>query len=500
MKADTRTLLVLCALGCGGPDKGNKGPADTASSAGPTSTAPATLTSTTTPTPSPTTTTTTPPTTTVSTTTSSTTTTTVHDDSGERALVFDGPPPRNLLMISIDTMRRDHMSRYSGDGLTPFLDKIADEGVALDDLTQCSNWTFPGTTCTMMGRYNLESGFLPGLTYFFDSVVPDGTPFLAGWLGQAGFYSILKTTNHNFSRSKNNTQGYDHVEKMTVHKAERVWAGAMEVLDDVQAGADPPDRWFVHVHLIEPHEPYVPPGEYLEGLLSLPEIPVDLSDKDAHEAAVEDWDSFTPEEQENILAHMRVRYRGEIADLDQQLQDIWDDAEVRGLLDDALVVVWTDHGEQFFEHGNQRHAYHLHTEENDALGFFWAKNLRRHAWTEPATSTDIVPTILDTFALPMPPEVTGIPIGGAHVDRPRHALAVGRLGVLQSVRVGRHRMIYNWDGAVTFHDTVEDPTEQVNLFDPKDQRVLELWDLLEPKVLEAQPLVPYFDVNWPAGL
>jgi hypothetical protein len=62
------------------------------------------------------------------------------------ALQFYGQVPKNVIFLSIDTFRKDHMGAHGDLGLTPFLDTIAAEGVVLDDHQQCSNWTFPSPT------------------------------------------------------------------------------------------------------------------------------------------------------------------------------------------------------------------------------------------------------------------------------------------------------------------------------------------------------------------
>src|SRR5688572_12655941 len=71
----------------------------------------------------------------------------------EEVLRFADGPPRNLLVISIDTLRRTALGRYGG-GPTPTLDALLAGGVALDDHVQCANWTMASMTCTLSGRYN----------------------------------------------------------------------------------------------------------------------------------------------------------------------------------------------------------------------------------------------------------------------------------------------------------------------------------------------------------
>ncbi|MFT4626886.1 MAG: arylsulfatase A-like enzyme [Myxococcota bacterium] len=418
-------------------------------------------------------------------------------DNGGRALVFDGPPPKNLLVISIDTLRRDQLGRYAGDNLTPFLDRVAEEGVALDDFMQCSNWTFASTTCTMQGRSNIDAGFMPMFAIHGGEPVPDDTEFLPTWLAPAGFRSILKSTNYNFSPVNNNAQGFDDASETPVEDGWFAWGRAVQALSDMKTGTAPPDRWYVHVHVMEPHRPYDPPAEFRGEVDALPPIPVDLTDADVHMDVVENWDDLTPGEQDLALAHLWALYRGDVRTLDDLIRQIWEDAAARGMLDDTLVVLWSDHGEQFFEHGDQRHAYSLNREENDAIAIFWAPNLRPQAWTGPTTAPDIVPTVLDAFDLPIPDSVTGIPAGGASPDRARFAFTVGRGGVIQGVRYGRWHLIYGWAGRLSLYDVVADPTEAVDLYDPQHPMLPTLWGLLEPKVLEADPLVPLFTPELP---
>ena len=64
------------------------------------------------------------------------------DEPTDTVPAFYGRVPKNVVMISMDTFRKDHLDRYGGEGATPFLSALADAGVALDDHVQCSNWTF----------------------------------------------------------------------------------------------------------------------------------------------------------------------------------------------------------------------------------------------------------------------------------------------------------------------------------------------------------------------
>ena len=110
----------------------------------------------------------------------------------ETVPAFYGAVPKNILMLSIDTFRKDSLSQYGGPEVMPFLDELAKTGFTADDHLTCSNWTFAGTTCTLLGRYNYEAGFVPHLPYNGRERVADGTPFLASWLDEAICNSDLR--------------------------------------------------------------------------------------------------------------------------------------------------------------------------------------------------------------------------------------------------------------------------------------------------------------------
>ena len=408
--------------------------------------------------------------------------------------------PSNLLFLSIDTFRRDHMRRYGHpNDVVPFLDDLAENGFSLDDHTQCSNWTFHSTTCTLMGRNPIEDGWAPRLGRVHRTPVPENTPLLASYLGDAGFYSILVSNNNWLSMNWGNAQGYDRFRVPPNSGAASTFSTGLDELltarDEGRAS-----RWFLHLHLLEPHAPYDPPDEYLEGIEALPPTTHDLANKDIQYELRDGWGSLEEEERAVIEQHLRFRYEAEMKWMDEQIRLMFADLGARGLLDDTLVVVWTDHGEQFWEHGRHTHAYALYPEENDALAFFWATNIVPGAWTGPTTAIDLVPTLLGLYGIDRPDEVTGIPLGEAAEDRARVAFTLARSGPIQSVRKGSHRLQYRWSGGVEVYDRATDPTEQNNLYDINDATTLDLWNELLPWIGVADAAVEERSVTWPSGL
>lgn len=408
---------------------------------------------------------------------------------GSDVLQFYGRVPKNLIFLSIDTFRKDHVGAHGNKDLTPFLDRIASQGVVMEDHAQCANWTFGSTTCTLAGRYNIERGHIPRLngTDATRPKVPDGTPFLATWLGQAGYYSVIVSGNDWLSDNWGNTQGYDEMLRPG-GSALAVQSTATRAMKDAIARGDA-ERWFMHMHFMEPHASYDPPAANIEGRDALDPWPEDLTNRDMHYDARDEWPSMSEAERQLLEAHLRALYEGEIRTIDERLEQAWDDLEKEGYLDDTLVVIWNDHGEQFWEHGHQTHAYQLFGEENDGFLMFWSRNIVPGRYKEPTSTIDLVPTILDLFDLPIPDEVSGLPIGTAPADRPRFAEALARMGGVQTVQRDGLKLHFVWSGNVTFYDRNTDPKETTDLYDPTDPRVLELWSLLKPMAEKMAPLV-----------
>jgi arylsulfatase A-like enzyme len=416
---------------------------------------------------------------------------------------FLGRVPKNLLIFSIDTFRRDHLGKYDDQGraLTPFLSQLMTEGYTADNHMTCANWTYMGTGCTMNGRYNEENGFIPELGGL-RAPMPNG-PQMASVLGELGFYNILVTGNSWFSGQWNMSQGFDE-EQLSGGAAVNIYGEGQRRLSDAELRGAIDDRWYLHVHVMEPHAPYVPPEDYLAEEEALAPLDWDLSIKDEHYAAGAAYPTASADEQALIKAHMEARYNAEIRYLDDQFRTIFADLTARGLLEDTLVVFWNDHGEQMWEHGNQSHAHNLYAEENNGVLFFWAQNIVPGSTELPTSQIDLLPTLHQLFGgapRALPPEITGIPIGEIPDDRIRFALTSARNGTAQAIRQGDHKLVYTWaSGKLELFDVPNDPHDANSLYDPNDPIVQDLWLKLLPQINLANVAVLDESPTWPLEL
>ena len=103
---------------------------------------------------------------------------------------------KNVLMLSIDTLRTDRVGRYGCDKLSPFLDGLLESGTVLDNHHSCSSWTLPSATCVLTGQSPIELGDFPRIRA--GEKIPDiseGTETLASILSDAGFRTMLLSAN-----------------------------------------------------------------------------------------------------------------------------------------------------------------------------------------------------------------------------------------------------------------------------------------------------------------
>jgi arylsulfatase A-like enzyme len=394
---------------------------------------------------------------------------------------FYGKVPKNLLVVSVDTFRRDLMARYGGEGFAPLLDRMAEEGVALDAHRSCSNWTFPSVLCANYGASNLDVGYAPDLRDPDNAWAPDDVPTLAGRLSAAGWHTMLVTSNGWFSSDRNSDIGFATSERPDDRRTLSIFETGMERVAEAEALGT--DRWYLQLHIKEPHPSYNPPEEYLAGLEGLPPTPYDLTSSDEQYDAGDAWPDMTEQEREILLAHLLVRYHGEVRWMNDQLTDTFEALDAGGYLDDTLVVFWTDHGEQFWEHDEQTHAYGLNTEENDGVAFLWAKNIVPGTWEGTTSLIDIAPTVLSLLDVPMDATITGFPVGEAPEDRVLDFVSVARLGPVQSVVSAGWKLMYRWTtGERWLYDLANDPTETTNLYDPAHPQAITLEATLGPRV------------------
>ena len=396
----------------------------------------------------------------------------------------EDPGPRPILMISLDTFRVDRLHAYGGDA-APFVSSMLEQSFHLYDHRSCSNWTYASAACALSGTNPVEQGWVPVASESTEPVPGEWT-MIGDLLDRRGYESRLISANQ-FLGPTWNLGRYDRELVMLDEPAVHLVDEALVQVDELLDGEDP---WMLHVHFLDPHTDYAAPEEYGRPA-ELDELAWDLTKGSGLNALREDWESLDDATRELALGVIDEIYDAEVRYMDDQIARLFGELDARGVLDEVLVVFWSDHGEQFLEHGAVAHGEGLHGEETKALAAFWGAGIEPGQSLTQTTHADLLPTMFDLLGWSPSSTFTGQPAATVEDGRPRFGYSVQKGWTLQSVDVGERRMIYEWDGPVQLYDTVDDPEEHHPL--PLDsEEAGELWATLSPQI---EMLTAMFDAN-----
>lgn len=259
--------------------------------------------------------------------------------------------PRNAVLVVIDTLRQDRVSAYGATDrrLTPVIDQLAAAGAMADGLAP-SSWTRPTMATLFTGLQPLRHQVAVKTDR-----IPDSLPTLAETLRAAGFTTLGITTNGHVSAAWGFDRGFDELVATWRHGLGHD-AAAREVnrlLEPRLATLRAP--YFLYVHYLDPHQPYNPPFGWDGG--PLPEALAALAP--LAEGPLLRGAGGTPPE---VLAAAAELYDGEVRFVDAALGELLDMLARRGLDEDTLVIVTSDHGEELGEHGRVGHGKSLYEE------------------------------------------------------------------------------------------------------------------------------------------
>ena len=290
-------------------------------------------------------------------------------------------PPRgpNLIMISIDCLRADHVGIYGYDApTTPSIDAFAGDGVVFDNAVSTSSWTIPSHMSMFTGLPPMVHGVNDSPDNFWAGrakTLAPTVPYLAELLARGGYETAGIVSSAPMSPRYGFERGFG-VYRVHADKAEEVVDSALDVV--ARAGERP---WFLFVHFIDPHWPYMPMVEFgsyaQEFIARFGDRPQDISEliKRHQGKALK----ALPQDAVDI----RTLYDAALAYVDRELGRFFTELKERNLYDDALIVLTGDHGEAFYDHETFGHAKTLYQELTHVpLIVKWPKTgLRPVAWT-----------------------------------------------------------------------------------------------------------------------
>jgi arylsulfatase A-like enzyme len=278
----------------------------------------------------------------------------------------------NVLLVTIDTLRADHVGAYGSNGaLTPTIDDFAKTGLRFERAYAHVPLTLPSHATLMTASYPTRNGVRDNGTFHLGGA----SPTLAATLKTAGYRTgafvgafVLDTRfglNRGFDVYDDRMVGSSGDLDLVQRTAEQVLAPAADWI------ANGVGLWFEWVHLYDPHEPYAPPEPFRS-------------------------------------RHAGKPYDGEIAYADAALGAFVARLRGAGALAHTLVVITSDHGEALGEHGERTHGLFAYDATLRVPLVIWAGGrIRPGAFNETMRLVDVAPTMLDLLGAGPLPDVDG---------------------------------------------------------------------------------------------
>jgi arylsulfatase A-like enzyme len=304
-----------------------------------------------------------------------------------------GTPRPSVVLVTLDTLRADHVGAYGSRARTPSLDRLAAEGAVFEHAVAPMPMTLPSHFSIFTGRYPREHGVLSNAL-----ALPESETVLTERLRDAGYATGAFVGVSLLDAASGAAQGFERFDAPVGTRqrpAEEVVPRALEWL----AGQSAERPFFLWVHLFDAHLPYAPPEPFRRDLdpklaTKLPSIEL----ASLHGIAAANGGDLPPA----VLAHGQDLYRGEAEYVDHWIGRLLDALDAHPSGPAALAIVTADHGESF-----ERGVYFEHTESLGQETLHVPLIVRHPARFAPGTRIDgdaslldLAPTILAAVGLP----------------------------------------------------------------------------------------------------
>lgn len=395
-------------------------------------------------------------------------------------IVVAGTQP-DIVLITVDALRADHLGVYGYDRPTsPNLDALAREAAVVRDHIAQAPYTKASVATLFTGRfpsshktYTVSASFAQSMTGHVDRALPmtdlldPNLWTLAGALTSAGYTTIGLNTNPFLLKDFGFSSGFQEYRFLS---GAGVFATAREVTREAlqrleRRNARQPV--FLWMHLMEPHSPYAPPAR--RRAMFPPRQPARPADR----SVIPPWLSEGGPPDAN---YYEALYDAEIADVDAAIGEFVDALRQRGLWQQMVFVVTSDHGEEFLDHGGFEHSNTLYDEMLRIPLFIKSPGLRPGMRAIQTQAVDLAPTLAIAAGATVPRDLAGADISAA-LQRGAGAEPIAfaeRPGDRFAIRTREWKLISTLDGHDELFHLTTDRQERVNLAAKEPDQVARL--------------------------
>ena len=380
------------------------------------------------------------------------------------------PKDINVILISIDTLRSDHLSGYGYKRNTsPFLDKIAKDGILFKNVISSASWTAPSMVSMFTSLNSSEHGIIHGTfidgDVYNQEVLTGSLLTLPMILKKNGFFTMGFSTNPHLSKKMGFAKGFDIFTYAPFSDSKIL---DKIILDFKNKYLKKDKKFFLWIHYMDIHWPYRARQPWIKEYakkdfddINFQIIPNTFKDK-----------YKLDKNNKDLLENLIDRYDSEINFLDSNISKLFKEFPVE---DNNLVIVTADHGEEFLEHNGFTHGNNLYNQTIKVpliirLPAFM--NKKGISIEDNAGIIDIMPTLLSLLNIPAESKLKGenlLPlIENGKTSGKRIIISELYKGMKNIVSFTQDRWKYIYDfktNKVELFDLKNDKGEQINLID-----------------------------------
>jgi arylsulfatase A-like enzyme len=340
----------------------------------------------------------------------------------------------NIILISVDTLRADRLGCYGYplENATPTFNLFAENGVLFENAYASSPWTLPSHGSMFTGLYPSKHGAID------ESIQLDKQlPLLTEKLKAAGYKTGGFVSHYYLSKDYGFDRGFDKfVMKLDAPASEITRMASRWIRDSRKK------PFFAFLHYFDPHTPYNPPRKIKHQFYpeDLPEIKGDTRD------VLSVIHTKDPVERDNMLRGLSALYDAEIDTVDRAVATLYEMLQLHKLDQDTMIIVTSDHGEEFFEHGLMEHGFTLYQEQlHVPLIVHCPATFPKGARVKtPVSLVDLMPMLMDYAGLRPPDNIDGVSFlslaRNAGTETPPPPQFEGRVLFAETTRQGPDRM------------------------------------------------------------
>jgi len=318
-----------------------------------------------------------------------------------------GKPP-NIILISLDAVRADHLGCYGYERATSSnLDEFSGDSIIFQKCIAQAPYTITSHMSILTGLYPANHQVYSYYQKLHPSIIT-----LADILRRKGYFTAAFTGGGQVSGAFGFTKGFDfyNERKGAIFSEKNLPVFSNLSIDWIRENKDKP--FFLFLHTYQAHDPYSPPAPYNTMFTDRKARWKQVSMHRRLRKRVAKYRSFTKEQRDNIIA----LYDGEIRYIDEVfIKPLMESLKQLGLYERSLIIITSDHGQEFYEHGSWIHGHSLY---NELIRVPLIVKLphSRHSGKRVENivrSVDIMPTILEEVGL----DYSGFDLDGAALSR-----------------------------------------------------------------------------------